>query len=95
MDKGRQAAFGGVLDRPPSSSWEVINPRNYEQAKQSPVLVLPDIHPMLDKLYKPYDIGQVGQLDLRMMAQIFGGESAEAAAYLAWDEAVFTGPDKN
>jgi len=89
MDKGRQAAFSGVLDRPPSSSWEVINPRNYEQAKQSPVLVLPDIHPMLDKLYKPYDIGQVGQLDLRMMAQIFGGESAAQQLTPAWDGGLY------
>ena len=89
MDKGRQAAFGGVLDRPPSSSWEVINPRKYEQAKQSPVLVLPDIHPILDKIYKPYDIGQVGQLDLRMMAQIFGGESAAQQLTPAWDGGIY------
>ena len=89
MDKGRQAAFGGVLDRPPSSSWEVINPRNYEQAKQSPVLALPDIHPLLDKLYKPYDIGQVGQLDLRMMAQIFGGESSAQQLTPAWDGGIY------
>jgi hypothetical protein len=89
MDKGRQAAFAGVLDRPPSSSWEVINPRNYEQQKQSPILVLPDIHPMLDKNYKSYDIGQVGQLDLRMMAQIFGGESAARDLTPAWDGGIY------
>jgi hypothetical protein len=89
MDKGRQAAFAGVLDRPPASSWEVINPRSYEQAKQSPVLVLPDIHPMLDKLYTPYDIGQVGQLDLRILAQIFGGESAARELTPAWDGGIY------
>jgi len=89
MDKGRQAAFAGVLDRPPASSWEVINPRNYEQQKQSPILVLPDIHPMLDKAYKSYDIGQVGQLDLRMMAQIFGGESAARELTPAWDGGIY------
>lgn len=89
MDKGRQAAFGGVLDRPPASSWEVINPRNYEQAKQSPILVLPDVHPMLDKLYRPYDIGQVGQLDLRILAQIFGGEAAARELTPAWDGGIY------
>jgi len=89
MDKGREAAFAGVLDRPPSSSWEVINPRKYEQAKQPPILVLPDVHPMLDKLYKPYDIGQVGQLDLRILAQIFGGEAAARELTPAWDGGIY------
>ena len=89
MDKGRQAAFAGVLDRPPSSSWEVINPRAYEQGKQSPILVLPDIHPLLNKTYRPYDIGQVGQLDLRILAQIFGGEAAARELTPAWDGGIY------
>jgi hypothetical protein len=89
MDKGKQAAFAGVLDRPPASSWEVMNPRVYEQSKQSPVLVLPDIHPLLNKLYKPYDIGQVGQLDLRILAQIFGGEAAARELTPAWDGGIY------
>jgi hypothetical protein len=89
MDKGRQAAFAGVLDRPPSSSWEVINPRAYEQSKQSPILVLPDIHPLLNKRYKAYDIGQVGQLDLRILAQIFGGEAAARELTPAWDGGIY------
>ena len=89
MDKGQKAAFAGVLDRPPSSSWEVINPRAYEQKKQSAMLVLPDIHPLLDKTYKPYDIGQVGQLDLRILAQIFGGEAAARQLTPAWDGGIY------
>jgi hypothetical protein len=89
MDKGRKAAFEGVLDRPPASSWEVINPRVYEQAKQSPVLVMPDIHPLVNKTYKAYDIGQIGQLDLRMLAQIFGGEAAARELTPAWDGGIY------
>jgi hypothetical protein len=89
MDKGKQAAFAGVLDRPPASSWEVMNPRVYEQGKQSPVLVLPDIHPLLNKLYKPYDIGQIGQLDLRILTQIFGGEAAARELTPAWDGGIY------
>jgi len=89
MDKGQKAAFAGVLDRPPASSWEVMNPRVYEQSKPSPVLVLPDIHPILDKKYKAYDIGQVGQLDLRILAQIFGGEGAARDLTPAWDGGIY------
>jgi hypothetical protein len=89
MDKGRKPAFVGVLDRPPASTWEVINPRMYEQGKQSPVLVMPDIHPLLNKKYKAYDIGQVGQLDLRILAQIFGGEAAARELTPAWDGGIY------
>jgi hypothetical protein len=89
MDKGRKAAFTGVLDRPPASSWEVINPRDYEAGKHSPILLLPDIHPLLDKRYKPYDVGQVGQLDLRILAQIFGGEAAARELTPAWDGGIY------
>jgi len=89
MDKGRKAAFEGVLDRPPASSWEVMNPRAYEQGKQSPVLSMPDIHPLLNSRYKPYDIGQVGQLDLRILAQIFGGEGAARDLTPAWDGGIY------
>jgi hypothetical protein len=89
MDKGRDAAFSGVLDRPPASSWEVINPRAYEQSKPSPVLVLPDIHGLLNKRYRAYDVGQVGQLDLRILAQIFGGEGAARELTPAWDGGIY------
>jgi hypothetical protein len=66
-----------------------MNPRVYEQGKQSPVLVLPDIHPLLNKLYRPYDIGQIGQLDLRILAQIFGGEAAARELTPAWDGGIY------
>jgi hypothetical protein len=89
MDKGRKPAFAGVLDRPPASTWEVINPRMYEQGKQAPALVMPNIHPLLDKLYKAYDIGQVGQLDLRILAQIFGGEAVARDLTPAWNGGIY------
>src|SRR5579863_6516025 len=72
MDQGQAAAFAGALDRPPTSSWEILNPRQYEKRHVPPLPILPDIHPLVDALYKPYDIGQVGQLDLHILAEIFG-----------------------
>jgi hypothetical protein len=68
MDQGQAAAFAGALDHPPTSSWEIINPREYEHRHTPAVPLMPDIHPLVDKVYKPYDIGQVGQLDLHILA---------------------------
>ncbi len=80
MDQGQTAAFAGALDRPPTSTWEIINPREYEKGHIPPVPLLPDIHPLVDKLYRPYDIGQVGQLDVQILTGLFGGETAPATS---------------
>src|SRR6202012_5147934 len=45
MDQGQKAAFAGALDRPPTSTWEIINPRVYEKKEIPSVPLLPDIHP--------------------------------------------------
>jgi hypothetical protein len=89
MDRGQTAAFTGALDRPPSSSWEIMNPREYEKGHHSAIPLLPNIHPLLDPLYKPYDIGQVGQLDTHILTTIFGGESASRDLTPAWDGGLY------
>jgi hypothetical protein len=89
MDKGQTNAFAGALDRPPSSTWEIINPREFERSKIPVVPLMPDIHPLVDKVYKPYDIGQVGELDLHILTQLFGGESAARDLTPAWDGGIY------
>lgn len=89
MDEGQKAAFAGTLDHPPTSTWEIINPRQYERAKTPAIPILPDIHPLLDKDYKPYDIGQVGQLDVHILTQLFGGDNAARDLTPAWDGGIY------
>ena len=89
MDQGQTAAFAGALDRPPTSSWEIINPREYEKHKMPAVPLLPDIHPLVDKLYVPYDIGQVGQLDVHILAELFGGDEAARDLTPAWNGGIY------
>src|SRR5271157_3600014 len=89
MDQGQAAAFAGAMDRPPTSSWEIINPLEYEKRHVPAVPLLPDIHPLVDKLYKPYDIGQVGQIDLHILTEIFGGDAAARNLTSAWDGGIY------
>jgi hypothetical protein len=85
MDQGRDAAFAGALDHPPSSTWEIINPRFYEAHKTPAIPLMPNIHPLVDKVYQPYDIGQIGQLDVHIMAKLFGGDQAARNLTPAWN----------
>jgi len=89
MDQGQAAAFPGTLDRPPTSTWEIMNPREYEHRGTPAVPLLPNIHPLLDKIYKPYDIGQVGQLDLHILAGIYGGEQTAQDLTPAWSGGIY------
>jgi len=89
MDQGQKAAFAGTLDRPPSSTWEIINPREFEKAKVPVVPLLPDIHPVVDKTYRAYDIGQIGELDLHILTELFGGESAARDLTPSWDGGIY------
>jgi len=89
MDQGRTAAFAGTLDRPPTSSWEIFNPREYERKHIPAVPLLPDIHPLTDPLYAPYDIGQMGQLDVLIVSELFGGDNAARDLTPAWDGGLY------
>lgn len=88
-DQGQRGAFAGVLDRPPASSFEIMNPRAYMRKQKVPVLQMPDVHPLLDANYEPYDIGVMGQLDVRMLSELFGGEQMSAALTPAWDGGIY------
>ncbi len=89
MDQGQTAAFAGALDRPPTSTWEIINPREYERHGIPAIPLLPDIHPLVDKLYRPYDIGQVGELDLHILTELFGGDAASSDLTPAWNGGIY------
>jgi hypothetical protein len=83
-------AFAGVLDAPPNSSAEIMHPDQYLEHVPEPVLVLPDIHPVLESAgYTPYDVGVMGELDVRMTAELFGGKPLAEALAPAWDGGIY------
>ncbi len=88
-DHGAEAAFVAVLDRPPDSSYEIMNPHEYEKHARPALLTLPDLHPLLDAEYKPYDLGVMGALDVRMLGQLFGGAGPAADLAQTWDGGVY------
>ncbi len=89
MDQGQAAAFAGMLDRPPTSSWEIINPRMYEEKSIPAIPLLPDIHPLVDSLYRPYDIGQIGELDVHIITELLGGDASARDLTPAWDGGLY------
>ncbi len=89
MKGGKAAAFTGALTNPPSSSFEVMHPAAYLAHAAVPMLRLPNIHPLLDAEYEPYDLGVMGELDVEIMASLFGGEDLGKAIAPEWRGGVY------
>ncbi|HTU51872.1 MAG TPA: hypothetical protein VMF56_14865 [Acidobacteriaceae bacterium] len=87
--KGRDAAFAGMLDHPPTSTYEVMNPTVYLTHAPVPLLKMPDIHSLIDAQYRPYDIGVMGEFDVQVMAELFGGQAAANALAPAWRGGIY------
>jgi len=89
MKGGKAAAFGGVLTNPPNSSFEIMQPAAFLAHAVVPLLRLPNTHPLLDAEYDPYDVGVMGELDVEIMASLFGGEDLGKAIAPQWDGGVY------
>ncbi len=87
--RGTQGAFAAVLNRPPSTTWEILHPEAYLRGVQPPLLQMPDLHPLLDADWAPYDVGVMGALDVRMLGEALGDKGAGADAALAWDGGLY------
>ena len=87
--RGTSGAFADVLNRPPDSSWEILHPLEYAEAKHVPLLAMPNLHPLLDNDWAPYDVGVMGALDVRMLAEALKDKGAGADAAADWDGGVY------
>ncbi|MBB5064344.1 hypothetical protein [Granulicella mallensis] len=90
VKKGPARAFAGVLDSPPSSSFEIMHPDKFLAHVPVPVMQMPDIHPLLEEAgYAPYDIGVMGELDVRITAELFGGRPLAEALAPNWNGGIY------
>jgi len=86
---GKDAAFAGTLANPPSSSFEIMHPEAYLAHTPVPVLRMPDIHPLIDAQYEPYDLGVMGELDVRILAELFGGHELADGLSPDWNGGIY------
>ena len=89
VKSGKDAAFSDVLANPPASSFEIMNPASYMAHVPVPVLRLPDIHPLIDSEYTPYDVGVMGEFDVRILTELFGGEQIADALTSEWRGGIY------
>ena len=91
---GKEAAFSAVLANPPASTFEALNPEAYMAHTPVPVLRLPDIHPLIDAQYTPYDVGVMGEFDVQILTELFGGDAIAAALAPEWRGGIYYAAQK-
>ena len=91
---GKEAAFGAVLANPPASTFEILHPEAYMSHVPVPVLRLPDIHPLIDAAYMPYDVGVMGEFDVQILTELFGGEEIESELAPQWKGGIYYAAQK-
>ena len=88
-DGGKARAFAETLARPPASSYEVMTPAAYLAHEAMPVLLLPDLNALLGSAWTPYDVGVIGELDVRMLAESYASEDEARALAPLWAGGVY------
>jgi hypothetical protein len=82
--KGKDAAYGGMLENPPVDTRQVMQPESY---LLNQVVAPPEI-PDLDKLvapgYQRFDFGGMGEFDVYLLAKQYGGDDAPPNYYPHW-----------
>lgn len=86
---GKDAAFSSVLANPPASTFEILHPSAFMAHTPVPVLHLPDIHPLIDTDYMPYDVGVMGEFDVRILTELFGGTQIADALTPEWRGGIY------
>jgi hypothetical protein len=86
---GKDAAFANVLANPPGSTFEIMHPAAYMAHVPVPVLHLPDIHPLIDADYAPYDVGVMGEFDVQILTELFGGPEIASALTPEWNGGIY------
>jgi hypothetical protein len=89
LKNGKDAAFADVLANPPASTFEILHPDAYMAHVPVPVLRMPDIHPLIDADYTPYDVGVMGEFDVKILTQLFGGEQIADALAPEWNGGIY------
>jgi hypothetical protein len=82
--KGKDAAYGGMLENPPVDTRQVMEPETYLSNQVVAPLTIPDLDKLVAPDYKRFDFGGMGEFDVYLLARQYGGDNAPKDHYPHW-----------
>ncbi|HKI27700.1 MAG TPA: hypothetical protein VKA07_15345 [Candidatus Sulfotelmatobacter sp.] len=80
---GKQKAFAGVLQNPPHTTRQIMEPDTYLSGEKIEPIHVPDFKRDF-KDYQKFDIGAMGEFDVEVLVDQYAGREASKAVYPAW-----------
>jgi hypothetical protein len=71
-NKGKDAAFKGLLSDPPVDTRQIMQPETYLLHQVVPQLKIPDLDAIVAPAYKRFDFGGMGEFDIYLLAKQYG-----------------------
>ena len=75
--KGKDAAYGGMLENPPVDTRQVMQPETYLSNQAVPALIIPDLDKLVAPAYQRFDFGGMGEFDVYLLAKQYGDAPRE------------------
>ena len=82
--RGKDAAFGGALEKPPLSTRQVMEPETYLKGETVEPLKIPDLDKLVGPNYERYDFGGIGEFDVYLLAKQYAPDKDPKNYYANW-----------
>jgi hypothetical protein len=82
--KGKDAAFAGLLDKPPVDTRQVMEPDTYLKGEAVEPLKIPDLDKLVGPNYERYDFGGMGEFDVYLLAKQYAPDKDPKDFYSHW-----------
>ena len=80
---GKQRAFAGMLQNPPHTTRQIMQPETYLAGEKIEPMRIPDFkHDFKD--YQKFDIGAMGEFDVAVLVEEYAGKPASKRLYPEW-----------
>lgn len=84
VHQGKNAAFGGMLERPPIDTRQIMQPETYVADERVAPLTVPDLDKLVGPTYERYDFGEMGEFDVYLLTKQYAPESDPKEIYSHW-----------
>jgi hypothetical protein len=84
VNKGKQAAYAGMLEHPPVGTRQVMQPETYLAGEVVPPLKVPDLDKLVGPDYERYDFGEMGEFDVYLLTRQYAPDKDAKEIYPHW-----------
>jgi hypothetical protein len=71
-NKGKEAAYAGMLLNPPIDTRQIMQPESYLLNQAVAALTIPDLDKLVGPAYERFDFGGMGEFDVYLLAKQYG-----------------------